>query len=87
MSTTDLRRAQRAVTSGAKEPQGSDNHIPCHLAPLQEAGQSSSLPTRLPRALRALAYEAVVAEDGPHPLGQARSRRRQVRSIIIVVLG
>ena len=59
MSTTDLRSAQRAVTSGAKEPQGSDNHIPCHLAPLQEAGQSSSLPTRLPRALRALAYEAV----------------------------
>jgi hypothetical protein len=27
-------------------------------------------PTRLPRALRALAHEPVVTEDGPHPLGQ-----------------
>jgi|RhiMetdeSRZDD1v2_1073273.scaffolds.fasta_scaffold23891_8 hypothetical protein len=28
---------------------------------------SSSLPTRLPRALRALAHEAVVTEERPHP--------------------
>jgi hypothetical protein len=35
---------------------------------LQAAGQSSSLLTRLPRALRTLAHEAVVTEDRPHPL-------------------
>jgi hypothetical protein len=31
---------------------------------------SSSLPTRLPRALLALAHEAVITEDGPHRLGK-----------------
>jgi hypothetical protein len=37
-------------------------------AALWEAGQSSSLPPGLPRALRALANEAVVTEEGPRPL-------------------
>jgi hypothetical protein len=31
-------------------------------------GPESNLPTRLPRALRALAHDAVVAEVGPYPL-------------------
>jgi hypothetical protein len=38
-----------------------------HQVCLQEAGQSSSLPTRLPRALRPLTHETVVTEDGPPP--------------------
>jgi hypothetical protein len=34
-------------------------------------GAQFESPTRLPRALRALAHEAVVTEDEPHPNGQA----------------
>jgi hypothetical protein len=41
-----------------------------HKATLQEAGQRSSLPTLLPRALRALAHEAAVTEDEPHAVGK-----------------
>ena len=37
---------------------------------LPRKGQSRVPSTRLPRALRTLAHEAVVAGDGPHPLGQ-----------------
>ena len=66
-----------------KEPQVSPSAGP-HQATLQKAGQSSSLPTRLPRALRALAHEAVVTEDGPHPLAElgavaARCEHRRSR--------
>jgi hypothetical protein len=54
-----------------------------------DLGQRSSLgtgssPTRLPRALRALAHEAVVTEDGPHPCRRAGSRRHQVGSLVVL---
>jgi hypothetical protein len=42
-----------------------------------ETQWSSSLPTRLPRARRALADDAVVTWDGPYPYGQRQSQRRQ----------
>jgi hypothetical protein len=61
--------AQRArvVTTGAKEPQVTP---PAQPPPgsLQEAGQSSSLPTRLPRAPQALANEAMTTGDGRHTM-------------------
>jgi hypothetical protein len=40
----------------------------CHHTPLVDSGDGLELetPTRLPRALRALAHEAVVTEDEPH---------------------
>jgi hypothetical protein len=41
---------------------------------------SSSLPTRLPRALRALAHEAVGHQGRASPSRRAGSRRRQVRA-------
>jgi len=43
----------------------------------------TGLPTKLPRALRALAHEAVVTKVGPHPK-VSWSRRRQVGSIPIL---
>jgi hypothetical protein len=46
-------------------------------------GRSSSPSTQLPRALRALAHEAVVTEDGPHPaveLGAVAARCEPRRS-------
>jgi hypothetical protein len=55
----------------------SDRQRSRHQAPLQEAGQSSSLPTRLPRALGPLARETVVTEDGL-PYGRAGSHHHQV---------
>jgi hypothetical protein len=50
----------------------------------RQVTRSSSLPTRLPRVLWALANEAVVAEDGPSPSGPHWSRCRQVRTIVVV---
>jgi hypothetical protein len=48
----------------------SDRQRSHHQAALQAAGESSSLPPQLPRALRALGHEAVVTEDGASPYGQ-----------------
>jgi hypothetical protein len=45
--------------------------------------QSSSLPTRLPRTLRALANEAVVTEDGPHPTVKVEPTARPVPGVIL----
>jgi hypothetical protein len=68
----------RAVTTGSEEPQVSAAPQPRPRAEEQVA-QSSSLPTRLPRARRALAHEAVVTEDGPHPKAVAGERFAQRR--------
>jgi hypothetical protein len=44
---------------------------------------SSSLPTHLPRALQALAHEAVVTEDGPRPPDELEPSRH-VRTVVVL---
>jgi hypothetical protein len=40
-------------------------------------------PTRLPRALRALAHEAVVTEEGPHPTVRVEPTARPGTDVIL----
>jgi hypothetical protein len=40
-------------------------------------------PTRLSRALRALAHEAAVTEDGPHPLGEFEPSPSRVSAVVL----
>jgi len=40
-------------------------------------------PTRLPRALRTLAHEAVVAEDGPHPTVRVEPTAQAATRVIL----
>ena len=56
------------------------------LTATQQEGPAEveGLVPELPRALRALANNAVATEDGPHPPDQVGSCRRQVGSIAIL---
>jgi hypothetical protein len=65
-------RSRRQTTDNSGHQTFVGNRRSSHLQPpdliwRRRVQWSSSLPTRLPRALRALAHEAVVTEDGPHP--------------------
>jgi hypothetical protein len=48
-----------------------------------ETQWSSSLPTRPPRALRTVAHEAAVTEDGPHPLGEFEPSPSRVSAVVL----
>jgi hypothetical protein len=61
----------------------SENQRSRYQAAYEEAGQSSSLPTRLPRALRALANDAVVTRDGPHPAAELEPSPPGARSRLV----
>jgi hypothetical protein len=64
LGTAGPRRA-RAVTMGMQEPHVI-RHLPFGPRPRKKHGAGFKSPAQLPRALRALAHEAVVTEDEPH---------------------